>query len=98
MQLASADAPQNKLEALCFKFERKNKGAECSFRQPAETKRCELESPPQNQIEAQQSGFDLERKKEPRDMELSRIAEAECSWLLLTRWHSRRDSNARPSA
>ena len=26
-----------------------------------------------NQIEAQRSGFDLERKKEPMDMELSRL-------------------------
>ncbi|MGN0982699.1 MAG: hypothetical protein ACI4O0_07405 [Candidatus Limivicinus sp.] len=29
-------------------------------------------------------GFDLERKKEPTDMELSQIAEAECGWLQST--------------
>ena len=38
--------PQNKLEAWCFKFERMNKGAECSFRREAETERCELERSP----------------------------------------------------
>ena len=40
--LSTRSPAKNKLEALRFEFERKNKGAECSFRLAAETERCEL--------------------------------------------------------
>lgn len=60
---------------------------------PSETGRMECSEfhASHHQNETQCSGFVLERKKEPIDMQLSRAAEAECSWLLLTyfRWNIR---------
>ena len=46
---------------------------------PTERSGSHTSDPLKNQIEAQRSGFDLERKKETTDMELSRTAEAEWS-------------------
>ncbi len=53
---------------------------------------------PVAQIEAQRSGFDLEKEEGANGMQFSRTshsAKMECSWLLRT-WWAKVDSNHRP--